>query len=69
MAAVTWGRVAQHIQAKLDRARASLDTVADPMEMHRLQGEIRAYKALLNTPEALALVDAEDERVKRERGT
>lgn len=69
MATVTWPRIRRHIQEKLDRARASLDTAVGE-EVLRLQGEVRAYKALLNAPEAVGLIDQEDARAEEaQKGT
>lgn len=62
---VTWPRLRKHLQETLERSRAALDT-AEGIEFHRLQGEVRVLKKLLNLPEAVALVDQEDARVAKE---
>jgi len=59
---VPWHKVQTYVKDKLERARGQMESAADQAEFLRLQGEIRAYKALLNLPEALALVDEEDRR-------
>lgn len=63
---IRWSQVKARLEELLSQVRASMDD-AHADELYRLQGEARAYKKLMNLPEALALIQNEDERAEAER--
>jgi len=63
---ISWPVLKKHLDSLMERAADSMDD-AETDELKRLQGEKRLLKKLLNLPETLAMLDAEDRRIADEK--
>jgi hypothetical protein len=50
LASECYQMLAKRITSELERARQACERVADPMELHRAQGAVTAYRTVLSMP-------------------
>jgi hypothetical protein len=59
LASPLWGRIRQHLEARLDAARRRNDEDLSPADTALVRGEIKALKGLLSLGQELPSIPAE----------
>jgi hypothetical protein len=62
---IAWRDIEEHLRRRIDAAIADLDKAETDRAIGRAQGQIAAFRALLNLPETLSLTAAAAKEVEK----